>query len=100
MSVLLRVSYLFVLFDACHGAGMIVCIAAQMAFETSSSGHQVSSKRSLTYFMCVGVWLVLMSVHHVCAVPRDWKRVVESLGLELQTAVSHPVGAGNCTQVL
>jgi hypothetical protein len=42
-----------------------------------------------------------MSVYHVCAVAlRDQKRVLEPLKSELQTVVSHRVGAGNGICVL
>jgi hypothetical protein len=36
-----------------------------------------------------------MSMYHVCTVPKEARRVLELLGLDLPVAVSCPEGAGN-----
>lgn len=55
-------------------------------------------------FRLMGVWPECMSVQDMCSVLTDWKRegvgCQESGSLELQTSVSHHVGAGNPNSVL
>lgn len=49
----------------------------------------------LFYFMCVGVLLPRMSIHHMLNVDQGQRRVFSPLELELQTVESRYVGGGN-----
>lgn len=44
--------------------------------------------------------LASMSVYHVSGVYGGQKKVLDALGLEVYTTMSHHVGAGNILQVL
>jgi hypothetical protein len=48
--------------------------------------------------MHLSVLPACMCVHHTCPVPSGKKTILKPL--DLQMAVSHPVGAGNQTQIL
>ena len=50
--------------------------------------------------MDVGVLLACMSIIYVSGAHEDQKRASDPLELELQTVVSHHVGAGDWTQIL
>jgi hypothetical protein len=51
-----------------------------------------------SFFICMNALPIHMSVYHM--VPLEAQKVSDPLELELQTAVSHHVGAGYQTQFL